>query len=230
VDRGGGVGAVAAFVPEAHAAYTQPIDNHRPIQNVLPLNECVDSSPPYWQNTTNSRVAGSALTDTNDAKIRLGTIIRYAGSSAVYRCPADKSTVLDKRQFARTRHYSMPNGMSGAVNGTRAVPAFRKASDINTPSPTRAFVFIDEHPWSMDGDAFFYVYPPATWRWGSFPDARHQNGANLSFADGHVDHLKWLEPSTLKISKSKGTVFGAGWVDVNPGDRDLGRLKECIAK
>ena len=198
--------------------------------DALPLNECVDSTPPYWQNTTNSWVAGSALTDTNDAKIRLGTLFRYAGSSAVYQCPADKSTVLNKPQFARTRHYSMPGGMSGAVNGTRETPAFLKASDIKIPSPTKAFVFIDEHPWSMDGNAFFAVLPPGTWRWGSFPDARHQNGANLSFADGHVEHWRWKEASTLQISKRNGVVFGAGWVDVKPGDRDLSRLQECIAK
>ena len=82
--------------------------------------------------------------------------------------------------------------------------AVGSASDIKVPSPTKAFVFVDEHPWSMDGDGYFHVWLPGDWRWGSFPDACHQNGANLSFADGHAEHWKWREANTIKISKQKG--------------------------
>jgi prepilin-type N-terminal cleavage/methylation domain-containing protein/prepilin-type processing-associated H-X9-DG protein len=175
-----------------------PDDNN----DVLPLNDVIDLSPPnlpYFQSTTNSWVAGCANLDTNDAKIKLGTLFPYAGSSGVYKCPADKSTVLNKPQLPRTRHYSM-SGSMGDVDPS--YPSFRKFSDIKVPSPSKAFVFIDEHP-AFDGDGYFYVRPPGTWFWWSFPDARHQDGANLSFADGHVAHWPWYEPNTIKISKLK---------------------------
>jgi prepilin-type N-terminal cleavage/methylation domain-containing protein/prepilin-type processing-associated H-X9-DG protein len=196
--------------------------------DVLTLNDIVGANS-TWNNTTNSWVGGNALTDTNDANIKLGTLFRNASSSGIYKCPSDKSTVVGKPQLPRTRHYSMPGGMSGVINGTRETPAFRKASDIKDPSPTKAFVFIDEHPW-FDGDCFFAVLPANDWRWGSFPDVRHQNGANLAFADGHAQRWKWLEASTLRISKQKNSDGFAGWTSTARGDRDLSRLQECIAK
>jgi prepilin-type N-terminal cleavage/methylation domain-containing protein/prepilin-type processing-associated H-X9-DG protein len=198
--------------------------------DVLPLNDVTDLSPPdphLLQNRTNSWVAGCAVTDTNDAKIKLGTLFRYSLSSGVYKCPADKSTVVGMPQLARTRHYSMSGSMNGAFNGARLGPFFQRTSDIKDPSPTKAFVFIDEHP-AFDGDGAFAVNPPGDPFWWSIPDARHQNGASLSFADGHVQHWKWLEPNTIKISKLKGS-FISGQNAV-PRDRDLSRLQEGIAK
>ena len=34
--------------------------------------------------------------------------------------------------------------------------------------------------------------------WLAFPGDRHNNGANLSFADGHVDHYHWRYRRTIK--------------------------------
>src|SRR5207245_2298988 len=80
--------------------------------DVLPLNDAVGSGAwGTYRSTAHSWVVGNALNDTNDANIKLGTLCRYAGSSAVYKCSADKSTVLNKPQFARTRHYSMSKSM-----------------------------------------------------------------------------------------------------------------------
>jgi prepilin-type processing-associated H-X9-DG protein len=66
------------------------------------------------------------------------------------------------------------------------------ANAIRTPRPTEAFVFIDENADSIL-DAQF-GNPPAyeNWDvWWDMPSGRHRQGANLSFADGHVEHWKW---------------------------------------
>jgi prepilin-type processing-associated H-X9-DG protein len=103
---------------------------------------------------------------------------------------------------------------------------FRKQSSINDPGPANAFVFIDNHPGNTAGGSFSVLQPgpPSAWRWSHFPGARHQNGANLSFADGHVEHWRWKEAKSLYWEKNKGWGGGA----VPPGDRDLRRLQECI--
>lgn len=198
--------------------------------DVLAVNEVVlrGATFPDWESPTNSWVAGNALKDTNDSKIRMGSIFQYANSSAVYRCPADKSTVIGNSQLLRTRHYSMSASMNGVTFGSPVTPGFRKHSDIKDPSPTKGFVFIDEHPWSIDGDGLFAVARRGEWKWGSFPDARHRNGASLSFADGHVKHWRWVERRTMEISKLKNFwIFGQ---TTAPGDRDVSRLQECVPK
>jgi prepilin-type processing-associated H-X9-DG protein len=87
-------------------------------------------------------------------------------------------------------------------------------------------VFIDNHPGNTAGGSFGVVQPgaPVPWRWGYFPGARHQGGANLSFADGHVEPWRWKEAKSLYWEKE---CFW-GWKDVPLGDRDLTRLQECI--
>jgi len=80
-------------------------------------------------------------------------------------------------------------------------------------------VFIHEAGFAMWGGLF---YLPVRWAWTDFP-ANHQNGHNLSFADGHVEHWRWQDPNTLKT-------FARPVVDPNlPGypalyNRDLVRL------
>jgi hypothetical protein len=186
----------------------------------LPLNW--DGSPP------GSWVVGFANTDTTTSNIQQGTLYPYVRSTEVYRCPADKSTVNDERggplRTPRTRHYAMSSYMNCDMKRSPALQrqvVFHKTSDITKPSPARAFVFIHTTPQTTgDGECYMPITP---WLWGGYP-FNHEKGQNWSFADGHVDHRRWLEEDTVRGSKSK-FLFGTAYA--SPGNRDYIALQEA---
>jgi prepilin-type processing-associated H-X9-DG protein len=122
--------------------------------------------------------------------------------------------------------YMNGTGNSATASGGDVKLIFRKQSNIQDPGPANAFVFIDNHPGNTAGGSFSVSQPrlPDPWFWSHFPGARHQNGANLSFADGRVEPWRWQEAKSLYWEKNKK--WGGG--EVSQGDRDLRRLQDCI--
>jgi prepilin-type processing-associated H-X9-DG protein len=113
---------------------------------------------------------------------------------------------------------SLLEGSDGALYGISV------AGDIRDPSPVKALVFIHEHASTIE-DAYFWISQPGDWTWGNFPATLHQNGDNLSFADGHVEHWKWVEPNTIKLSQRTDWFVGANTIR---SDRDLMHLWQAI--
>jgi prepilin-type processing-associated H-X9-DG protein len=62
------------------------------------------------------------------------------------------------------------------------------------PQPAQIFVFIEEHPDSIN-DGYFLNHVD-TLRWQDLPASYHYGAANLAFADGHLERHKWLRAST----------------------------------
>jgi prepilin-type processing-associated H-X9-DG protein len=81
---------------------------------------------------------------------------------------------------------------SGSNTNNPYYRQFFRASQIHSPS--RIFVFIEEHPDSIT-DAYF-LNKPDRLEWLDLPASYHGGGANLSFADGHVETHRWLFPAT----------------------------------
>jgi prepilin-type processing-associated H-X9-DG protein len=142
----------------------------------------------------------SDATNVNLLKPPNGKLWPYNQSVGIYRCPADKSTVRINRQvYPRTRSISMNGNMNGNSWYTALIKdkwwTYRKYGEIITP--TKAFVFIDEREESVD-DGYFLVTLEPNQQWGNLPAIYHNGASGLSFADGHAEIKKWLDPDTLR--------------------------------
>jgi prepilin-type processing-associated H-X9-DG protein len=104
---------------------------------------------------------------------------------------------------------------------------WHKLSQIRDPSPSKAFVFLDEHENSIE-NARLTVATIDDWIWIDFPGTRHLNSCVLSFADGHAESWRWLEPNTLQIAKMKGWIQSRAAVPKT--DRDLTRIFAGVPK
>jgi prepilin-type processing-associated H-X9-DG protein len=78
---------------------------------------------------------------------------------------------------------------------TQTIPTNRQFFRLTqVPRPATIFVFIEEHPDSIN-DGYFLNHFYSR-RWTDLPAAWHQGAANLAFADGHVERRRWLAAST----------------------------------
>jgi prepilin-type N-terminal cleavage/methylation domain-containing protein/prepilin-type processing-associated H-X9-DG protein len=176
--------------------------------------------------TSATWIRGNAWTDTTTSNIEHGVLFRYNQSVKIYKCPTDRSTVLDQGKLPRWRSFSMNAYLNDIPN-----PADRSCwhllSQIKDPPPVKALVFVDEHEGSIE-NARFVVTQPGDWIWIDFPATRHNHGCNFTFADGHVEYWKWREPNTMAISKLKGWIQSQSAI---PGtDRDLRRVHQAVPR
>ena len=175
-------------------------------------------------NLTDSWVLGdmsNIVDSTNLTYIRKGKLFPYNTSVDIYRCPADRATlnVYGVQQY-RVRNVSMSGQMGGNVATIAGSSPNQKETDIKYPPPSKAFVFIDERDDSID-DGFFAISqgPPS---WQNVPASWHNHGDVLSFADGHAEHWRWFESTTVTA------IFPFGAVNT-PIDRDFARVLEAYA-
>ncbi|HEX7862524.1 MAG TPA: hypothetical protein VF773_19460 [Verrucomicrobiae bacterium] len=89
---------------------------------------------------------------------------------------------------------------------------YRKTSEVAAPS--ERFIFIDEHEDSIILGQF--ISRNINWLtkgWEDLPGARHGTAGTLSFADGHAEIRKWIDPRTRQPVLRKrqfGQLTGAG--------------------
>ena len=67
-----------------------------------------------------------------------------------------------------------------------------------------AFVFVDESEYTID-DGYFAVQVNSD-TWQNYPAYRHGGSASLSFADGHSELKRWVEPGTGLLKNPDGFV------------------------
>jgi prepilin-type N-terminal cleavage/methylation domain-containing protein len=168
-------------------------------------------------NQPGSWVLGNTKQDRTASNIMAGLMFPHASSVGSYHCPADRSLVSGEKSLLRFRSYTLNGWINTIQHDEGAGAGFtieeldfprmpRKMSDILSPSPVGMFVFIDEQEESID-DGIWNCDPQALTTpglpllasganpyWLSLPADRHSQGANISFAEGHVTHKKWRWP------------------------------------
>ena len=87
---------------------------------------------------------------------------------------------------------------------------FLKRSDMSVHGASKVWVLIDERMDSIN-DGFFVIwmpgYPdPKRTIMVDYPASYHNNAAGLSFADGHAEIKKWLDPRTVPPLKKNGNI------------------------
>lgn len=189
--------------------------------------------PNHIGNTPNAWILNNIASlpgATNVLDIQRGLLYQYNSSLDIYRCPSDPPYEFSRgRRFERVRSFSMSGQMSGNalwVQGDKYPPNV-KFSDINNPQPSKALVFVDENPVTID-DGFFAI-PVFVGRgdarrsvWQNAPACRHGGSASLSFADGHSELWRWVEPTTCLINRLDQPAVR--------NDRDLRRMQDAIVE
>ena len=173
--------------------------------------------------STNSSLGEDSLTwcrgitplDTNEITATTSLLFNYNQTAAIYHCPADRSTVEGFPGKLRNRSYNMSNSIQCWQDNH-----FRKFGDILVPS--NLFVFIDTHEDAIWDSTFGTLQLNSRYQdyWLDVPANRHQRGANLTFADGHVERWQWKFPKS-------GYLFAEHYVNNDDRD-DLRRMQQHI--
>lgn len=124
-------------------------------------------------------------------------LLKFIGNNyAIWKCPADKAMVKATGGARVPRVRS--NSMSQVFDNGSWLPAsqwrtYRSLSTIIKPVNT--WVFVDEHPDSLNDAAFAVqiIKPDAkTGNIIDYPASYHNGACGFSFADGHSEIHKWV--------------------------------------
>jgi len=146
-----------------------------------------------WLDWTASTDNTNTMLLTEERYAKLGPYM--ARNKEVYRCPADvyASTVQRGRGWT-TRCRSMSSDILVGAGNYETGPTdaiykhIKKFSEFAYPTPAEAWVFLDEHPDSINDAGFFSPHQTA---WVDVPATYHNGACGVAFADGHAEIHKW---------------------------------------
>jgi prepilin-type N-terminal cleavage/methylation domain-containing protein/prepilin-type processing-associated H-X9-DG protein len=146
----------------------------------------------------------------------------YLKSTAVFKCPADKSQAQEGGVlYPRARSITMNNfvGESSAPwRGTSKYTVCSKYSQIK--SPAMMFVYIDEREDSIN-NGWFVTNPDTPYEIVDWPASYHGDACGFSFADGHSEIHRWKDSRTMPSLQENVSLLAAGYGASLPGDEDV---------
>ncbi len=146
--------------------------------------------------------------NTNTVKMQNSLLGAYCrNQTGIYKCPSDIWDCTESGvPMPRVRSISMngyigqdlleitPAGgcntanWAGAGNGYRA---YEKENQVFKPTPALLWLFVDEHPDSID-DGFF-IFNMVVPKFDNGPAAYHNGACGFGFVDGHTEIHKWMQ-------------------------------------
>jgi prepilin-type N-terminal cleavage/methylation domain-containing protein/prepilin-type processing-associated H-X9-DG protein len=159
---------------------------------------------------------------TNATSLVQGLLWPYIQSLPSYKCPGDLLDV-NGTSAQRVRSYSMSCMMGNNLsidnapdNPHAGIKENLKLSWVRDPGPSDAFLFVGEQgsanpstDYTSIDDGYYAVdYASTGPLWHSVPESRHGNHGQFSYADGHADIIKWLEPRTQYLTGNIGGTLG----------------------
>ncbi len=153
------------------------------------------------------------VTEYNDANssnvtfLVRGPLFKYGGNSLeIYKCPADRSAIGRLKNFRgtpRSRSISMSQVFGNGEWLDRSFNASQRrwrtyAKDSDVVQPANTWVFVDEHPDSINDAAFANAMTGAespvtrTGQIIDMPASTHNGACGFAFADGHSEIRRWV--------------------------------------
>ena len=128
----------------------------------------------------------------------------------IYKCPGDRESAANGQRVRSVSMNCQMGWIGGLLPGPPPVPytppnynagwkVFKRTTELTTPGPADAWIFIEEHPDSIN-DGYFQV----NMNGATFPDvpgANHGGYGVLSFADGHVEPHRWFDIPSVKKTR-----------------------------
>jgi prepilin-type N-terminal cleavage/methylation domain-containing protein/prepilin-type processing-associated H-X9-DG protein len=198
-------------------AWMMYADDH---QNKVPPNNSGSSSRGGW---VDGWLSFDGTSDnTNTLFLMNAKIGPYTKNIGIYKCPADNYLVrMQGGPKARVRSVSM----NAYINGGATEPVqtgfyyYRKTTDMQFPPPSGLWVFVDEHPDSIN-DGWLVNCVNCFNGWTDLPGSYHDGACGFGFADGHAEIKKWRD--TYNLVTKAGTVQPVSRVQKNgfPANND----------
>ncbi len=163
--------------------------------------------------------------NTNSQALKKGLLSPYLKEGVkVYRCPGDK---VPSANGERVRSMSM-NSQLGAIRDPRTgytppnfnsgYKMYRRTTDLRQPAPVMTWVFVDEHPGSINDGFFQVIMEPNASNWPDVPASYHNRACGFSFADGHAEIHKWRGDSVVVPVRQGVTVQNVQIIRARPAN------------
>lgn len=133
--------------------------------------------------------------------------VYFSSAKNIYKCPSDKyATPAQRAHYEANKNepnYDPPRVRSISSNirltgesprnawSTKYFPqTTSKLSGLTNPGPAETWLYMDEHPDSIN-DVGNFTYEPGDRGWVDAPANYHNGAAGIAFVDGHSEIHKW---------------------------------------